>query len=179
MTSRMPQQPPPGRRFEESDPAPVASQGHQPVAPAPGSALFHTPATFYGAHEPALASVASGVAFLAGVWLALAPFALDYAPAGEGFEGYWHDIVIGAAIAVLALVRSLAPRHLPGLSLVNVTLGVWLVFAPIVLGYEPWPGSTTAAVNNVFVGGVVVAMGLLSAMATYRRRKRNGPEGEL
>jgi hypothetical protein len=179
MTSRMPEQPPPARRNEELDLMPTTAQGHQPVMPPYSSSPIGGLAPTYGIREPAAASVASGVAFVAGVWLALAPFALDYAPAAEGFEGYWHDIVVGATIAVLALVRSLAPRHLPGLSLVNVVLGTWLVFAPVVLGYEPWPGSTTAAVNNIVVGGVVIAMALLSALATYRRRMRNEPEGEL
>ncbi|WP_447001878.1 SPW repeat domain-containing protein [Saccharothrix isguenensis] len=180
MTSRMPDQPPPSRRREELDPMPIAAQGNQPVMPPYGSAPIAGLAPVDGAREPASAGMASGVAFVAGVWLALAPFALGYAPASEGFEGYWHDIVVGGTIALLALVRSLAPRHLPWLSLVNVVLGVWLIFAPVVLGYEPWPGSTTAAVNAIVVGGVVIAMALLSAFATYRSRGRTGSgEGEV
>lgn len=179
MTSRMPQQPPPARRTDELDPMPIAAHGHQPVAPQYGPAPLQGMAPLYGVREPAAASVASGVAFVAGVWLALAPFALDYAPAEQGFEGYWHDIVLGGTIGLLALVRSLAPRHVPGLSVVNVALGAWLVLSPVVLGYEPWPGSTTAAVNNIVVGGVVIAMALLSAWTTYRTRsERRSHEGE-
>ncbi|NUT51505.1 MAG: SPW repeat protein [Saccharothrix sp.] len=175
MVSDVPQEPP-VRRSGELDPMPIAAQGHQPVVHSYSSAGPLAP--FYRGRDPVAAGVASGVAFVAGVWLALAPFALDYAPSGEGFKGYWHDIVVGAAIALLALVRSLAPRHVPWLSLVNVTLGVWLLFAPVVLGYRSWPGSTTAAVNNVVVGVVVIGTALVSAYATYRRRAQDdSPEG--
>jgi peptidoglycan/LPS O-acetylase OafA/YrhL len=167
------EQPRPARR---DAPTPVTSHEHQPdliphiSAPIVGLAL-------YGVREPVAAGLASGVAFLAGAWLAVAPFALQYAPATKGFEGYWHDIGVGATIAVLSLVRSVAPRRLPWLSLVTAGLGTWLVFAPVVLGYAPWPGSTTAAVNAIVVGGVVIAMALLSAVATYQRRRRQGPHG--
>lgn len=130
------------------------------------------------AGEPVAASAASGVAFVAAVWLAPTPSALDFAP-GEGFEGCWRDIVAGAAIAPLSLVRSLAPHKVPWLSLVNVMLGVWLLFAQVVLGYRPWPGSTAAAGNTIVVGLIVIAKALFSTYVTCRRRARDDPSKDV
>ncbi|WP_447001877.1 SPW repeat domain-containing protein [Saccharothrix isguenensis] len=68
-------------------------------------------------HTPLGASAASAATLLAGVWLLLAPSVLDY-PDGSAARG--HDIVIGAAVAVLAVVRIVAPRDVPWLSIVTI-----------------------------------------------------------
>ena len=84
MTSGMPEQPPPARRDDRLDPVPITSRGHQAVVPPDGSAAMVGLAPVYGARWPTAASLAGSVAFLAGVWCAVAPFALDYAPADGG-----------------------------------------------------------------------------------------------
>ncbi|CCH31630.1 SPW repeat protein [Actinosynnema sp. NPDC047251] len=148
------------------DPTPISAAGHQPIAHPQGKTLLDDP------KSPTADSLCSGVVFVAGAWLAIAPVALDYAPEARGFVGYWHDIVLGATVAVLALVRMVAPRYLAWLSLVTAAVGIWLLFAPVTLGYETWPRSATAAVNVVAVGAVITAASLLSAWWTYRRRER-------
>ena len=100
--------------------------------------------------------------FLAGVWLVLAPFALDYGDMGAGFDGFWNDVVIGIAIAVFALVRMLAPYRSAALGAVNVVLGGWLISAPFVLAYHVWPDSTAAVWNDVVVGTIVVVLAMIS-----------------
>ncbi|GGP76848.1 SPW repeat protein [Saccharothrix coeruleofusca] len=161
------------------DEAPLAPDPLSPEAGTPqvyplGAPMYYGP-MYHVPQEPALASAAGAIAFLAGVWLAIAPFALHYAHPGEGFEGYWHDIVLGGAVAVLALARSLAPDRVRWLGVVSVVLGLWLVLAPLVLGYQEWSGSATAAVNSIAVGALVVVTAVLSAVAGRGRHRHAIP----
>lgn len=130
----------------------------------------------YPAPPPA-ASAASAVTFLAGVWLVLSPFVLGYAPAAQGVGAYWNDLVVGSAIAMLALVRAVSPGNVPWFSVVNVALGTWLIVAPMVRDYAEGVSTTVATSNDVIVGALVVIMAGLSAAITYRNRNdRNAPE---
>lgn len=137
------------------------------------SALRMMTSPWNGHEAPVTARVASGLAFVAGVWLAVAPIALGYAPAGGGFEGYGHDLLVGGVIAITAFIRVIAPKHLPVLSLLHIAFGTWLILAPAVLGYEGWPGSATATIVSVVVGGVVVTAAAVSAGLTYRRPQQH------
>lgn len=120
---------------------------------------------------PPGARAASAVVFLDGVWLLLAPFVLDYAPRPEGLGAYWNDLVVGGVVALLALVRALAPEHLPLLSLVNAALGAWLLVSPFVLDYAAEPYAMRATGNDVAVGVLVLVVAVASAVTTYQRRK--------
>lgn len=116
------------------------------------------------------ASLASLVTFLAGVWLIVAPIFLTYTDTGGGFNGYQNDMVIGIAIALLALVRALATRHVPWLSMANVALGAWLVIAPFVLGYQAGADAPQAVTNDIVVGVIVIVAATTSTVLTYRQR---------
>ncbi|WP_158853429.1 SPW repeat domain-containing protein [Saccharothrix deserti] len=124
-------------------------------------------------HIPVGASAASAVTLLAGIWLLLAPSVLDY-PGGSAARG--NDIVIGSAIAVLAVVRVVAPRNVPWFSVVNVLLGGWLIMAPFAFDHIADVGA--AMVNDIVVGLVVVVMAATSAAATfaYRRAHRKAAD---
>lgn len=115
---------------------------------------------------------ASAVTFLAGLWLAIAPFALDYTATGGEFGGYWNDVTIGIVIALLAIVRAVAPRDVPWFSIVNVVLGAWLIAAPWVLAYNTGADATAATANDMIVGAIVVIAAATSAALTYRRRSK-------
>ncbi|SFQ53814.1 SPW repeat-containing protein [Amycolatopsis arida] len=147
-----------------SDTPPWASAAAPYVHPA--TDVFRPRSGSFGAGLP------SGLTFLAGVWLASAPFALDYAHTGWGRPGYWNDVVIGIAIAVLALVRTVSPREVPWFSVVNVVLGGWLIAAPFVLGYDAGTDAPRAVANDVVVGIVVVLLAGASAAITFRQRHR-------
>ncbi|MEH1127185.1 SPW repeat protein [Micromonospora sp. CPCC 206061] len=112
--------------------------------------------------EPVMAILPSSVVFLAGVWLVIAPFALDYRATGEGFNGRWNDTVIGVAIALLALVRMIVPLISAQLSLINVVLGGWLIAAPFVLGYNDGTDSPRATWNDILVGLLVIVLAMVS-----------------
>lgn len=104
---------------------------------------------------------ASGINVVAGIWLILAPFILDYVPR----EAWWNDILVGLAVLILAGSRFGAPRS-PGPSWVNVILGIWLILAPFVLGYADM---TTPLWNDIILGIIVAASAGWSAAVTPRR----------
>lgn len=121
------------------------------------------------AEEGVLASALSALVFLAGVWLVLAPFVLGYP---DGFAGWWNDIVVGVAVAVVALVRMVAPIRAATVGLVNISLGAWLVAAPFVLSYNDDRVAAAATVNDLTVGVGIAALAALSMVAGRQGRGR-------
>ncbi len=112
--------------------------------------------------ESLLVVVASALVFLAGVWLVLAPYALDYQNTGTGFDGYWNDIVIGLALVVVAGIRMATPIRTAALSLVSVVLGAWLIIAPFMLDYNAGVDAVSATWNDIVVGIIVVVLAMTS-----------------
>lgn len=112
--------------------------------------------------ESDAAGIPSALVFLAGVWLILAPFGFDYRNTGGDFGPYWNDIVIGAAVAVLAGVRLVTGLSTAPLSLVNVVLGGWLIISPWVLDYRDGADAPTATWNDVATGSAIVILALVS-----------------
>jgi len=104
----------------------------------------------------------SGINIIAGLWLLLAPFALGYAAVETAL---WNSVIIGLAVAVMAIVRVVRPDEYEGVSWVNFVLGIWLLISPFVLGLAniEW-----LVWNNIIVGIVVLALAATSAMATRR-----------
>jgi hypothetical protein len=102
-------------------------------------------------------AAASGLNVLAGIWLIIAPFVLGY---GSG-DPYWNDIVFGAIIAVLALVRISGAYRASELSWINALIGVWLFVSAF------WLDSTgRAGGNDIILGIVVFLLAIASASAT-------------
>lgn len=120
--------------------------------------------------EGFVAAAISALVFLAGVWLVLAPFVLDY-PDGR-FDGRWNDWVVGAAIAVVAVVRMVSPNRTVAFGLINVGLGAWLVAAPFVLFYNEDRVAAAASINDIVVGFVVIALACASRTLSRRSRRR-------
>lgn len=102
----------------------------------------------------------SGINIIAGLWLILAPFALGYSNVEAAV---WNSIILGVAVAVMAIVRVIQPLESEGVSWVNFVLGIWLLVSPFVLGLA----NIEALVwNNIVVGVVILALAAASAMAT-------------
>lgn len=118
--------------------------------------------------EGRLAGVPSGLNFLAVVWLLIVATSFDYNMIPEGYDGRWNDLVVGSAIAAVALARAIAPRSVPWFSWVNVALGGWLVAAPLALDY----GTPSVMVNDIIVGSVVVVLALLSMAISRHARSQ-------
>lgn len=121
---------------------------------APGVAPAGGPAARRVAREDAL--TASGLNLLAGIWLIIAPWVLGY----SGADPKWNDVVFGALIGLLAVVRISGPARGPGLSLVNALFGAWIFVAAFVID-----SSSTAFWNDLILGIVVFVLAMLSASA--------------
>jgi hypothetical protein len=108
---------------------------------------------------------ASGVNLLAGLWLIAAPWLLGY---DELDEAVWNDVLIGGAVAVLALVRMWRPLTTATASWINLALGIWLIAAPWVLGYEDdavVQNADNAQWNDVILGVAIALLALVSGAA--------------
>jgi hypothetical protein len=136
-----------------------------PLQPPPG-----TPAQSYRRSyipvEPdgGLASLPGALNFLAGTWLLLSPSVLDY---GAGSAADENDLIVGAAIALLALVMAVVPRSLHALSGVTLVLGAWLVVAPFLMAHDALDATT----NSVIVGLAVIVVSAISIGAAIRRQR--------
>lgn len=109
----------------------------------------------------------SGINVLAGAWLFVAPFVLGYVALRAAL---WNDMLVGATIFLLALVRAITPGHSPALSWVNVLLGLWLIVAPFALLYGSMgttSGPAAATGNDIVVGIIVLALAYWSARASH------------
>lgn len=102
----------------------------------------------------------SGTNLAAGLWLIAAPFVLAYTGVTAAI---WNDILVGLAVLILAWIRVAKPLEHEGASWTNVVLGLWLLIAPVSLGYT----ATSAALwNDVIVGLFVAGLGTWSALAS-------------
>ena len=114
----------------------------------------------------------SGTNIVLGVWLFIAPFAVGYTVLEPAV---WNDMVIGATIFILALIRTMAPLQYEGISWTNAVLGGWLIIAPFILGYSAFDSAgqdvnTTGAIwNDIVIGVIVLALAAWSAQASKKR----------
>ncbi|WIV56340.1 SPW repeat protein [Amycolatopsis nalaikhensis] len=98
------------------------------------------------------------------MWLGFAPYVLHFSQVRGGLADGIDVLVVGA----LALVRTVVPRDFPVFSVVNAVLGLWLVVAPFVLGYQ----LARVVVTDLVVGVLLLGLSGLSAVLTYRQRAK-------
>jgi hypothetical protein len=108
---------------------------------------------------------ASGINFLLGVWLVIAPWVLGYS--GQD-NAVWNQVGVGAAIAIVAMARVSAPDTWAPLSWMNVVLGGWLVVAPFVLQYNATSNTEPIYWNDIIVGAAVLILALISTAGARR-----------
>jgi len=109
-------------------------------------------------------TAASGLNLLAGVWLIVSPFVLDY----ESGDASWNAIACGALVALLAWVRTLGAYGAAWMSWIVVVIGTWLFLS----GF--WLTDSSAASWNSWLFGLIVALtALFSIDAT--EEARSGP----
>jgi hypothetical protein len=99
----------------------------------------------------------SGLNVIAGIWLIVAPWVLNY----RAGDPKWNDVVFGAAIAILALTRVGGALRESWISVVNALIGVWLFVAAFTID-----ASRTAGWNDVILGVIVFVLALASASAS-------------
>lgn len=99
----------------------------------------------------------SSLNLIAGIWLIIAPWVLGYT-AGDP---KWNDVVFGAIIAGLALLRTVGIRPTAWASAVNMVIGAWLFASAFWLD-----SSTQATTNDIILGIVVFVLAAASMSAT-------------
>lgn len=95
---------------------------------------------------------------LLGIWVIVSPFVLA-APLLT--SAIWNNVATGAAVAILALLRTSFPRE-RGWSWANVILGVWLIISPFVLGFT----SGRLLWNDIVLGIIIAIVGIGNAWST-------------
>ncbi|MFC9746284.1 SPW repeat protein [Streptomyces niveus] len=118
-----------------------------------------------------------GPIFLAGLFIALSPWILHYTTSQPGLVV--HNVIMGIAIAGLALVFSATPTRTYGFSWALCLLGAWMVAAPWVVGSSPDRG---VILSLVIPGAITAVLGLVcagAAMMAGRKRNRAIRSGEM
>jgi sulfite exporter TauE/SafE len=104
------------------------------------------------------ARYSSGLNVLLGIWIIASPFILTFT---DNSSALWNDIIVGAVVLILGLVRLSSTRMTSWASWVNLILGLWMVVAPYVLTYSD---ITNALWNNIVLG---IAVAILAAWSIF------------
>ncbi|PPJ18781.1 SPW repeat domain-containing protein [Nocardia nova] len=109
------------------------------------------------------AVVVDGLVLLAGLYLAISPWAVTPFPVAGAAGGLSRlamiNVIVGIAVAVVGLSLVAAPQRCHRLSWTLVAMGVWMLVTPWVIG----PHSTAVLWNNLWTGGAITALGLAAA----------------
>jgi len=123
------------------------------IRPAEAQAL--TPPAWIG-----WARFTSLLTILAGGWVAISPFVLDYASLTIPTIA---NVAVGLVVTICALIRYFEPDWVVWPSWAIAILGLWLAAAPVVLGYTNVSAPTT---NDIIMGAVIFALGVAAALTT-------------
>ncbi|MCC8481912.1 hypothetical protein C6W96_05490 [Streptomyces sp. CS149] len=103
--------------------------------------------------------------FLVGLYCAVSPWVLHFTANQPALVT--HNLVMGIAIAVLALGFTVMPERMYGLSWAMCAIGAWIIVSTWVVGNSPDAG---IVINNIIVGGLTVLLGMVCAGAAARTR---------
>ncbi|MDQ0699707.1 SPW repeat protein [Streptomyces anulatus] len=103
--------------------------------------------------------------FLVGLYCAVSPWVLHFTASQPALVT--HNLVMGIAIAVLALGFTAMPERMYGLSWAICAMGAWIIVSTWVVGSSPDAG---IVINNIVVGGLTVLLGMVCAGAAARTR---------
>lgn len=104
--------------------------------------------------------------FLVGLYCAVSPWVLHFTASQPALVT--HNLVMGIAIAVLALGFTVMPERMSGLSWALCAIGAWIIVSTWVVGSSPDAG---VVINNIIVGGLAVLLGMICAGAAAKSRK--------
>ncbi|MFD7860079.1 SPW repeat protein [Streptomyces microflavus] len=103
--------------------------------------------------------------FLVGLYCAVSPWVLHFTASQPALVT--HNLVMGIAIAVLALGFTMMPERMYGLSWAMCAIGAWIIVSTWVVGNSPDAG---VVLNSIIVGGLTVLLGLVCTGAATRSR---------
>lgn len=103
--------------------------------------------------------------FLVGLYCAVSPWVLPFTDSQPALVT--HSLVMGIAIAVLALGFTAMPERMYGLSWAMCAIGAWIIVSTWVVGNSP---DTGVVISNIVVGGLTVLLGLVCVGAAAKSR---------
>ncbi|MGK5532185.1 SPW repeat protein [Streptomyces sp. URMC 129] len=107
-----------------------------------------------------------GPLFLAGLYAAVAPWAVHFNDNHPDLAV--SNLIVGIAVALLALGFTRAPERMYGMSHALWVMGAWLALSPWLVGDDPRGGVIAA---NVITGAVIFLLGLAGAAAAMKATK--------
>lgn len=111
-------------------------------------------------------ALVDGPVLLVGLYCAVSPWIVHFS--GNQPELATHNLVIGIAIALMALGFTMAPERMYGLSWAICAIGVWMVVSAWIAGSSPDAGVIW---NNVIIGALTFCLGLACAATAMRVNK--------
>ncbi|MFE5140589.1 SPW repeat protein [Streptomyces fagopyri] len=112
-------------------------------------------------------ALVDGPVFLLGLYCVVSPWILHYTASQPALMT--HNLVMGIAIAVLALGFTVTPERMYGLSWAICAMGVWMIISPWVVGTSP---DTGVVLNNIIIGALAVVLGAVCAFAATKSTPR-------
>ncbi|WP_151773904.1 SPW repeat protein [Streptomyces abyssomicinicus] len=103
---------------------------------------------------------------LVGVYCAASPWILHFT--GSQPPMVAHNVIVGAAIAALAICAAANPTRMSGLGWAAAGLGVWMIIAPWVVGTNPDAG---VIISSICVGALAICLGAACAALGMRKAK--------
>ncbi|MFD3440174.1 MULTISPECIES: SPW repeat protein [unclassified Streptomyces] len=108
-------------------------------------------------------ALVDGPVFLVGLACAVSPWVVHFA--GNQPALAMHNLIMGIAIAVLAIGFTVMPARMYGLSGAMCAMGVWLIIAPWIVGSSPDAGVIW---TNIIIGGLTFLLGLVCTAVAMR-----------
>ncbi|GAA5037622.1 SPW repeat protein [Streptomyces siamensis] len=112
-------------------------------------------------------ALVDGPVFLLGLYCAVSPWILHYTTNQPALAA--HNLILGIAIAALALGFTMMPERMYGLSWAICAIGAWLIISPWVVGTSPDAG---VVINSIIMGALAVVLGAVCAATTTRANTR-------
>ncbi|MEJ8639145.1 MULTISPECIES: SPW repeat protein [Streptomyces] len=108
-------------------------------------------------------ALVDGPVFLVGLACAVSPWVVHFA--GNQPALAMHNLIMGIAIAVLAIGFTVMPERMYGLSGAMCAMGVWMIIAPWIVGSGPDAGVIW---TNIILGGLTFLLGLVCTVVAMR-----------
>ncbi|MEU8979281.1 SPW repeat protein [Streptomyces sp. NPDC058246] len=112
-------------------------------------------------------ALVDGPVFLLGLYCAVSPWILHYTTSQPALVT--HNLVIGIAIALLALGFTVTPERMYGLSWAICAMGTWMIISPWIVGTSPDAG---VVINSIIIGALAVVLGALCAVTATKSVSR-------
>ncbi|MET8573236.1 SPW repeat protein [Streptomyces sp. NPDC005012] len=114
---------------------------------------------------PNLGMLAAPLA-LVGVFCAASPWILHFTGSQPPLVA--HNLIVGAAIAALAICAAASPTRMGALGWAAAALGVWMIIAPWVVGTGPDAG---VIITHICIGALAICLGAACAALGMRKAK--------